>query len=198
MLAALSPLSKEERQPLEAPPTSSEGRKALIEVLCGGEGGEALRQDWAEVALDWTFIVADSRESVESIQWFSSLVGDAPLPYGILFRIVCFLSSCLQQNREMEVAAVLTMLRDHVVSQHALSYDVAALLAPPALLILNSAVRIHFGIAQSILRALLERQLLLESRELLSPAAVEEYEANGGGKLSSPTWKVKRETVLSD
>ena len=134
-------------------------------------------------------MVGNSRETTDSIAWYSSLVGGDPLPYDILFRLVLFLFTCLEQEREADAAAVFTMLRDHANALDALPYDVAALLAAPALLVLNSHVTILFGLGQSLLRALLERQLKMETRELLSSKGVAAHEAAGGGYLAGPTWK---------
>ena len=100
---------------------------------------------WAVQCLEWTFMVGNSRETTDSIAWYSSLVGGDPLPYDILFRLVLFLFTCLESEREADAAAVFTMLRDHVNALDALPYDVAALLAAPALLVLNSHVTILFG-----------------------------------------------------
>ena len=43
-LSALTPLTKEEREPLESPPTDAAGRALLIEALCRWDGCEGLRQ----------------------------------------------------------------------------------------------------------------------------------------------------------
>ena len=73
--------------------------------------------------------VDNSREIIDSIAWYASLVGGAPLPYHELYRIVVFLAMCINQQREADAAAVLTMLRDHASTLGCIPYDVALLLA---------------------------------------------------------------------
>lgn len=200
LLAKVTKLSKEAREPLEAPPAERAGRAALVKALCestaerrqgGGVSTEAveearanelsLREGWAAVALSWALSSPNEASAAQALAWLEVLTAHRPLSYGECHRLVGFITISLEAGRWHAAMATLTMLRDHTARLRALPYLNGALLCVVAIVTMNCRRVETFVLAQSLLRAVLDRtpasgaadiktmQLLRREEPVLSP-----------------------------
>jgi len=195
MLAVLTPLPEDERKRLATPPEDRAGRAALMTALLGGgaRGGadppgvareksgpppvppEAMvgvaRADWAEASLAAGLATADTRVAQLGLVWYAELSGELGASYGATYRVVLALCGAAASGRAEMATALLRLLLEHASTRESLHYGVATLLGTLAIALLNSALRVTFGLAQQLLRSLLARQLQPDTLEVLTHAA---------------------------
>ena len=177
LLAKLTPLPKDRRAPLEAPPEHDKGRRKLVGALCEashapGElddlrgqaraerakaAGASLREAWAAVALTWALNCPNEVSSSEALLWFGALVRHRPLAYAECHRLVALLAVSFTSGRYEVARATLLMLRDHTAQLESLNYRSGVLLCVAAVLAANSQGVDTFALALSLLRATLQR-----------------------------------------
>lgn len=168
LLAKLTNLSKEERKPIEHPPADAAGREKLVAALCEDAGhadagnGHAdnalsLREGWAAVALTWAMSVPEEASASQALEWFEVLTRHRSLAYGECHQLVGLIACSLEAGRHIVAMAALRALRDHTARIEALPYVNGVLLCVAAVLSINAARLEMFSLAQSLLRATLDR-----------------------------------------